>query len=419
MSTFQLRRGISANYLRTVNFAIVLAAVVVGQAFSAPTTQAQTFTVLYAFHDNPDGAYPMGDLVRDSKGTMYGTTNGGGYSVGTVFKLDKHGKETVLYRFTQQGQDGYSPFAGVVRDAAGNLYGTTYVGGANGWGVAFKLDTKGQATVLHSLTAGKDGAGPVAPLALDAAGNVYGTTYYGGGGGCDDGNGRGCGVVFKVSPAGKETVLHHFAFSGDGYNPEGGLLWGPNGSLYGTTVTGAHYGIGTVFKIDRRRKESISYQFSGGADGAIPRAGVVRDAAGNLYGTTEAGGKCAFGDCGTIFKVDASGHETVLHSFSGRADGQYPYDRLVLDKSGNLYGTTQNGGDFTCDVIGCGVVFRLRLRDRKFTVLHTFKGKRDGSYPYAGLILDAAGNLYGTAPLGGDPNCAVGHGCGTVFKIKP
>jgi uncharacterized repeat protein (TIGR03803 family) len=411
MSAFQLLRMLP-DHLRTTKVALTLTALVASLTLAIQVMQAQTFTVLYTFHGT-DGLGPIGELVRDSRGTLYGTTVDGGGGPGTVFKLDKDGKQTVLHHFSGGG-DGGSPFAGVVRDVAGNLYGTTESGGSNGYGVVFKLDPKGHETVLHSFVGGKDGAGPVAPLVLDAVGNVYGTTFYGGRGDCGF-QGSGCGVVFKLSPAGKETVLHRFLPERDGSNPLGGLFLGSGSTLYGTTAYGSS-SAGIVFRLNRHNKETILYGFGGGADGAGPAAGVIKDAAGNLYGTTREGGRCYTGYCGVIFKVDARGHETVLYHFYGRADGQYPTGRLLLDKSENLYGTTENGGDFTCATIGCGVVFRLRLRDRKFTVLHTFTGKRDGSYPDGGLILDSAGTLYGVAALGGDPKYG---GSGTVFSIKP
>ena len=414
MSAFQLFRRMLPDRLRTTNFALAFIALVFGLTLSL-SARAQTFTVLYAFHGNLDGVAPEGDLVRDLAGNIYGTTIDGGIGNGTVFKLDKNGREKVLHRFA--GSDGASPWGGVVRDTAGNLYGTTESGGSAGWGVVFKVDAKGQETVLHSFTGGKDGADPFAPLILDAAGNLYGTTYYGGGGGCDDGFGKGCGVVFKVTPHGRETIIHHFALSSGGFNLNGGLLCGPGGVLYGSTVSsGFNHASGTVFRLSRQHKEKVLHQFISDTDGAIPRAGVIRDAAGDLYGTTQWGGHCINGSgCGVVYKVDPSGKETVLYRFSGKADGKGPTDRLVLDKAGNLYGTTWYGGDFNCNVNGCGVVFRLRLRDHRFTVLHTFTGKRDGSVPNAGLILDPAGNLYGVAQGGGDPK----YSGGTVFRIKP
>jgi uncharacterized repeat protein (TIGR03803 family) len=415
MSAFQLRRYACCTRLRTANFALALAALVLSLVPAAQVVRAQTFTVLHSFQGT-DGLGPNGDLVLDSKGNLYGTTSDGGATggTGTVFKLDKNGRLTILHHFSD-GADGGSPLAGVVRDAAGNLYGTTESGGTYGAGVVFKLDAKGHETVLHSFAAGRDGASPWSPVVLDAAGNVYGTTYYGGRGNCD-GTGRGCGVVFKVSPTGQETLLYRFAPSGDGRNPTAGLLWGPSGTLYGTTFAGGS-GQGTVFKVNRRRKESVVYQFGGMPDGAFPQAGLIWDAQGNLYGATEEGGTCYFGECGTIFRIEPDGHETVLYKFSGYGDGHQPLDRLVLDKAGNLYGTTDLGGDLKCgQALGCGVVFRLRLRDGKFTVLHTFKGKPDGSYPSQGLVLDESGNLYGAATLGGRSS---GYGNGTVFKIKP
>jgi uncharacterized repeat protein (TIGR03803 family) len=308
-------------------------------------------------------------LVRDHAGNLYGTTvdGRGGLSVcsggcGVVYKLGRTGKETVLYSFTG-GADGGSSYAGLVRDKAGNLYGTTTGGGIYGQGTVFKLDATDKETVLYCFTGGMDGGTPGARLLRDNAGNLYGTTQYGGDLSCSVSFPPGCGVVFKLDPAGKETVLHSFT-GPDGSLSFTGLVRDAAGNLYGTTAFGGASGNGVVFKVDPAGKETVLHSFTGGADGANPYASVVRDAAGNLYGTTYAGGNtggfCSkYGGCGVVFKLDTTGEETVLHTFTGR-DGLQPRGALLRDAAGDLYGTTSIGGDLNgCSGIGCGVVFKL------------------------------------------------------------
>jgi len=229
---------------------------------------------------------------------------GGSYSNGTVFELDKTGKETVLYSFAG-GTDGASPFGSLVRDSAGNLYGTTYYGGASGMGAVFELDNTGHETVLYSFAGGPDGVYPAAGLVRDAKGNLYGTTFNGGGRGNE-------GVVFKVSKVGKETVLYRFAANRDGANPYlADLVRDANGNLYGVTNRGGGTGCGgsgcgVVFKISAPGKESVLYSFTGGKDGALPLAGLLRDNAGHLYGTVSGGGdsECGVtGGCGVAFEI--------------------------------------------------------------------------------------------------------------------
>jgi uncharacterized repeat protein (TIGR03803 family) len=389
--------------------------------------QAPTFTVLHAFTGLSSGRNPTASLVRDNAGNLYGTTSfggnlacgGNGFGCGLVFKLDTTGKETVLHRFTG-GADGSFPPAGLVRDAAGNLYGTTEAGGTHGAGTVFKLGTTGKETVLHSFTGGADGRDPKAGLVRDNGGNLYGTTYTAGDLAC--GGGFGCGVVFKLDATGRETVLYSFTGGADGTASAAGLLRDAAGNLYGTTYAGGDLGCtpvgggsgcGVVFKLDTTGTETVLHRFTGGADGADPEAGLVRDSAGNLYGTTLAGGNLACG-CGVVFKLDTTGKETILHRFTGGADGRNPgLAGLVRDSAGNLYGTTSAGGNLAC---GCGVVFKLDTTGKE-TVLHRFTGGADGAYPEAGLVRDAAGNLYGTASAGGDLAC--GGGCGVVFKLTP
>jgi uncharacterized repeat protein (TIGR03803 family) len=348
---------------------------------------------------------------------------------GTVFKLtpsrnDRRWRETVLYGFT--GSDGtnpaagLNPVAGLIADAAGNLYGTTEFGGgasgcSGGCGTVFKVTPSGTETVLHSFT-GSDGASPVAGLIADAAGNLYGTTELGGGTiGCSG----GCGTVFKVTPKGVESVLYSFKGGSDGANPFAALIADAAGNLYGTTFFGGASGKGTVFKLTPSGAESVLYSFTGENDGANPLTGLIADAAGNFYGMTNNGGT---GMYGTVFKLTPKGKLTVLHSFAGGTDGAFPgLGSLIADVSGNLYGMTVEGGVggtpacFANGAIGCGTVFKLTPSGTE-TVLYSFTGGSDGGFPHAGLtaalIPDTAGKLYGMTINGGGPASG-----GTVFEI--
>ena len=313
---------------------------------SAEAHAGATFTLLYSFKGGADGSNPAAGLVRDAAGNLYGTTLGGGTSgYGTAFKLDTTGAETVLHSFSGSSGDGALPYAGLVRDAAGNLYGTTYGGGRYDMGAAFKLDTTGAETTLHSFGFRSDGRIPLGGLIRDAAGNLYGTA--------SEGGASGQGTVFKLDRTGAETVLHIFTgSSGDGAVPGGDLVRDAAGNLYGTTYAGGASDMGTVFRLETTGTETVLYSFRGKPlDGAHPRAGLVRDAAGNLYGTTLEGGAS---DKGTVFKLDTTGAETVLHSFTGVPDGRNPYGGLVRDAAGYLYGTTYKGG-----ASDHGTVFRL------------------------------------------------------------
>jgi len=339
-------------------------------------------TVLYNFPSGSNGRNTEAGVIRDSAGNLYGTTNQGGTAAyGVVYKLDTTGQATVLFSFPNP-VDGSIPFnAGVVGDSAGNLYGTTANGGVANKGVVYKLDVTGQETVLHSFTGGAGGQHSHTGVIHDAAGNFYGTA----GGGT-----AGYGVVYKLDVTGQETVLHSFTGGADGAHPQAGVIRDPAGNLYGTTYSGGR-GFGVVYRLDTTGQETVLYSFTGGADGRSPQAGVILDSAGNLYGTTFAGGSANWG---VVYRLDTTGQETVLHSFTGGADGGWPYAGVILDSDGNLYGTTSNGGT------GAGVVYELDTTGHE-AVLHTFGSGADGGYPYAGVIRDSAGNLYGTTQYGG------------------
>lgn len=391
---------------------------------AAQTAQTQTqFKVLYSFKGGTDGVAPFAPLVRDAAGSLYGATEGGGdlgcgggTGCGTVFKLDSTGAETLLYAFTGGSTDGEYPFGGLVLDSAGNLYGTTSTGGtvcrSLSCGTVFEVGPSGGETVLYRFTGRLDGGGPQAALIRDRAGNLYGTTVYGGL--------SGFGTVFRVNNTGAEKVLYLFTGGTDGGYPYASLLRDAAGNLYGTAAQGGNlscnppHGCGTVFKVDSSGHETVLSSFAGSPDGQYPYGSVVQDEAGNFYGTTLYGGTSG---TGTVFEVDTTGKETVLYSFTGGTDGGYPYSGLLRDAAGNLYGTASNGGDLSCDApYGCGVVFKINSAGHE-TVLYTFTGGADGAFPYAALIRDSAGNLYGTADSGGDLTCNPPYGCGTVFEL--
>jgi uncharacterized repeat protein (TIGR03803 family) len=373
-----------------------------------------TETVLYSFQGGTDGAYPYG-LLMDAAGNLYGTTNqGGATDNGTVFQLDTGGHETVLYSF-RGGADGQGPVAGVIMDSAGNLYGTTQSGGPYSGGIAFKLDSSGKETVLHRFGGVNDGATPLAALVRDRSGNLYGTASAGGT--------YGGGTVFKIDKNGKETALWNMDWPDPAF-PFDGLVMDAKGELYGTTTQGGggtNGGYGVVFELNPHTGvPTVLYKFKGYPDGDYSEAGLLRDSAGNLYGTTESGGSnCSPYGCGTVFKVTKTGKETVLHSFdaSGK-DGNQPIAGVVRDKAGNLYGTTPWGDSLGCGGNGCGTVFKLDTAGKE-TVLYRFQGGTDGAYPQGGLILGNDGSLYGATQQGGTGTGCGGAGCGTIWKMTP
>jgi len=359
------------------------------QIIAVHSALAQTETVLYSFPGTPDGANPIAGVIFDAAGNLYGTTdNGGAYGCsgcGTVFKLAPDGAETVLYSFPG-GAEGSAPYAGLVRGKKGYLYGATLSAPPNTYGTVYKVSPKGVHTVLYGFTGGADGADPYGEnLIFDKAGNLYGTGYSGGA--------FEQGVVFELTPAGTESVLYSFSGGVDGGRPYAGVIQDKLGNFYGTTLQGGAFGFGTVYKLTPSGSETVLHSFAGAPDGSTPHGGLILDHKGNLYGTTDDGGTS---NAGTVFEISASGAESVLYSFAGGADGATPVAALVRDKAGNLYGTTSSGGNDSNE----GTVFEISSNGTK-TTLYTFTGGADGGEPGSSLIFDKQGNLYGTTLVGG------------------
>ncbi len=385
-----------------------------------------TETILHNFGNGSDGFAPEAPLIFDGAGNLYGTTVSGGTNLesGTVFLMKpRQGggwTESVIHNFGSDGNDGSSPEQGLILDGNGNLFGATTSGGANGLGVVFEL-SPGQGggwteTILHTfIENGTDGGLPFGSLVRDASGNLYGTAI---GGGSDR-----SGVVFELSPAQggswTETILHSFTFNGsDGVGPDANLIFDSAGNLYSTTNGGGIRNDGTVFELSPQQgggwTETVLYSFIySGSGGAFPPSNLIADSAGNLYGTTNGGGSY---DSGIAFKLTPSGGgtwtETLLHNFGHGFDGTFPNAGLVMDSAGNLYGTTESGGTHAC-----GAVFKISPNQGggwSETVIHNFYcNGSDGNIPFGGLIFDASGNLFGTTYEGGT------HSGGAVFEMSP
>ncbi len=441
---------------------------VVVALFSSSAFASWNEKVLYSFQGVPDGSLPIGGVVFDQQGNLYGATQDGGSAscrsaneCGTVFQLAppvKQGDpwtETVLYIFKgNASKDGTTPFGGLVIDRLGNLYGTTAYGGTGncvllgtlmGCGTVFEMSPPQQKggkwteTVLYSFPTPKQGFVPAGDLVFDSAGNLYGATIFGGGYGttCDPFY-QYCGAVFELSPpktkGGKwtEKTLHGFKGGTDGANPNGGLVLDSKGAVYATTQIGGDLqgecnpnGCGAVFKLappvtkGGTWTEKTLHRFSG-QDGGTPVAGVVFDGSGNLYGTTSFGPANGFGLVFELKKPSVKVHswaETVLHAFHDGNDGENPTAGLILDTNGNLYGTTEYGNTFS------GTIFRLKPPSRTggpwtFGFLYGFTGSPDGAHPAANLIFDKHGKLYSTTQKGGTGMCSF-YGCGTVVKVSP
>jgi len=405
--------------------------ILLAMLFTGTIHAASQEQVLHSFGITPgDGYAAVGPVVFDAAGNLYGTTaNGGTSGSGTVFELIPNGNgtwtEEVLYSFGSQSGDGANPSGGLVFDSAGNLYGTTLDGGGahcvSDCGRVFELTPNGNGTwtetTLYIFGGTPDGSYPSGGLIFDAAGNLYGTTYYGGP------SSFGYGTVFELTPNGNgnwtETILHNFrGLKTDGRHPLAGLVRDAAGNLYGTTYSGGAYvDYGTVFEMKPKAgggwNEGLLHSFNNNKiDGYFPRATLVLDAAGHLYGTTYEGGSS---NAGTVFwlgrKPNGTWQEVVLHNFSG-TDGSLPIAGLTFDAAGDLVGTTPEGGAYNW-----GTVFGMKHKTGggwAEEVLHSFNNNGiDGASPACSLIFDAAGNLYGTTVAGDSVEG------GIVFEITP
>jgi uncharacterized repeat protein (TIGR03803 family) len=439
-----------------------------GVATSTSARAASKEQVLYSFQGIPDGSIPVSGVVLDASGNLYGATTDGGSSscggiaqCGTVYELQPPSQqggtwtESVLYIFQgRANKDGETPAGGVIFDKTGKLlYGTTAYGGVGacpaGCGTVYEMTPppapggRWTESVIYSFEGGSDGYVPMGNLIFDAAGNLYGATYYGGGFGvCDQGIYPYCGTVFELSPpktkggAWTEKVLYSFKSGTDGADPNGSLVFDTNGALYGTTYFGgnqgckedAGVGCGTVFKLSPPAKEGhawgyeILHRFREKGDGTNPAAGVILDKTSKIYGTTLGGGSRT-GE-GTVFtltpptKRGGSWVETLLHVFAlAHDDGWFPLG-LVLDAKGNLYGLTASGGEY-----GGGMIFRLRWQSNGskawvYSNLYGFAGTPDGEEPDGYPTIGDSGNIYGVTLLGGTGPCYP-DACGTVFEFAP
>jgi uncharacterized repeat protein (TIGR03803 family) len=406
----------------------VVFSVVVFTLFTSAVMPAQTLSVLHSFSNTPDGSQPWAGLVRDAAGHLYGTTTmGGDYGYGLVFRAVQRNSGWMLvplYSFPPpgQGDDGAIPNAPVVIGPDGALYGTTTTGGHN-QGTVFKLTPPARIcaasrcpwteTILYRFTGGSDGGNPYSPVVFDGSGNLYGTTQGGGS--------ANLGAVFELTPSGPgwtESVLYSFTGFPDGSQPETGVLLDENGNVYGTTADGGLGNSGTVFQLVPTATgwaENILYSF-GPLDGYAPFGGLIFDSAGNLYGTTAYG----YVGNGTVFELTPSEGQwnftTLYYLTSGGPGVPGPVGTLLLDSSGNLYGTTFEGGLAGCGYgTGCGTVFELSPGSGGWTynLLYQFSGQSDGGFPVDGLASDALGNLYGTGWGGGN------SGSGVVFELIP
>jgi uncharacterized repeat protein (TIGR03803 family) len=303
----------------------------------------------------------------------------------------------VVHDFTGSPGDGANPLVGVTFDNVGEMYGVTYVGGVYSLGTLFKIGSDGTETIIRSFGKGNDGAFPRSQPAIDKSGNIYGTTNGGGGSVNCDG---GCGTIWEYSAVGKYKVLHKFDFT-HGSQPVGQLLRDTVGNLYGITTDGGTNNQGEVFEYTVGGKFKVLHTFAG-TDGAYPECSLIQDRAGNMYGTTEGGGA---GNDGTVFEIQSGGRFTILYSFTGGNDGANPVGGLARDKSGNLYGTAENGG-----ANSVGAVFSL-APNGTLSTLYSFAGGTDGANPQ-GDVLRVKDTLYGATNSGGDSN-----GYGVVYKV--
>jgi len=428
-----------------------VAVTVIALTLVASCSAASQETILHSFQLGGDGTGPQSaGVIADAQGNLYGVTMGGGANaLGAVFELSPQQNgtwtETLLYSFLNNGVDGASPVGSLILDTQGNLYGATAQGGSADDGTVYELTPSRSGpwkeTILHDFNChtSKDGCRPDSSLIFDQAGNLYGETAIGA---CTQGGGIDCGTIFDLSPSAgswTETIIHRFRgglTAKGGSAPGSGMIWDKDGSLYGVCSTGGPWGWGLVWELDPGKngkwQETVLWEFGPAVNnpprGGGPDSSLVMDNAGNLYGVTPYGGGGPGGG-GVVYELSPGSKgwkETVLHKFfesKTDSDGMYA-NSLAIDATGNLYGTAYAGGGVgepRCPdwFMGCGVVFELTPASEgkwKETILHRFKndsGDGDGGEPWPDrLLLDSDGNIYGTTQRGGDANS------GTVFEIK-
>lgn len=401
---------------RTESTSALVVLVTAAILFIVPVAGSQTLTTLYTLQGGPaDGEEPCA-ITAGPDGALFGTTYfGGAENFGTAFKIDAGGHDTVLHSFTN-GRDGENPCSRLATGSGGTLYGTTIYGGKEN-GTVFQIRGD-HLNAAYDFPGGPLGSFP-SGVVEGPGGALYGTTSQGGGGKCPG----GCGTIFRLDLLGHETVLHTFQ-GPDGAFPAAGVTFDKQGNLYGTTESGGAYGgnnscpdgCGTVFKLAASGKFTTLHKFAGGiADGWFVATAPVVDPEGNLYGTTSGGGAY---NAGTIYEITVAGDENILYSFEGAPDGAVP-EQITRAANGNLFGVTDEGGSLECTegVSGCGTVFELDATGTE-TVLYRFNGIVDGAAPVGPVVLDSHGNIYGATAEGIKGGCSVfSLGCGTVWKL--
>jgi len=405
--------------MKSPTFSISALAVTAAFVLSVASAAAVTTDVILSFEED-EGEYADTDLETDSAGNIYGTTVlGGDFGSGTVFQLSPTPNgwvHTVLYSFTG-GADGGEPYKGVTIDREGNLYGTAVTGGSGscegGCGVAYKLTNSGgnwTQTVIHAFTGGDDGSGPGARLTVDRGGNIYGMAPTGGA--------NGLGTIYKISQAGAAwtfKVIHTFTGGDDGATGSAGRMVLRRARLYGAATTGGAHGSGVIFELSPRAVGEWDfraiYAFKGQPDGSFPYGALLFAGSGKIYGTTYYGGTSGIG---AVYELsprrNGEWNENVIYSFQEGSDGNSPISNLVFDPAGNLYGTTSEGG------LGSGTIFKLSpIGGGQWTetVVHPFQGPPDGAFAYNGMVVDRLGNFYGATVHGGK------NDDGSVYKFTP
>jgi uncharacterized repeat protein (TIGR03803 family) len=368
--------------------------------------QAQSFKVVHDFSGETDGANPLNGLMLSSTGVMYGTaTWGGAYDNGAVFSLD-NGKLTLIHSF-EAGQDGAQPQSFLIQDKSGNLYGTTFAGGGYGDGTVYRITGKTETVLYHFGSHLHDGSAPAAGLAMDSAGNLYGTTTKGGT--------SGHGTVFMLLQATNgtytEKILRNFGGDPDGSAPVAGVTLDSAGNVYGTTSEGGTYGYGTVFELKKASSwaETILHSFENLSDGATPYAGLIAGPSGSLLGAATDGGTLGGGTVFELTPSDGKWNFSVITSIAGWGIAG-SFRNLMFDSANNtIYATTHCDGDHNA-----GTAYKLALVDGKwvYTLLFTFNGGDDGKFVFSNLVL-SGGELYGTTNIGGS------NGMGVIFEVTP